>query len=184
MQTASYFRDMFGLEGKTFTTLADLNGLIMEIATTPVVVGTQMIGVISIGHHLDDVMLAEFRRLTGCEIAFYSGKRVSVASWQEAGKRLSFFGMVNDHAFPFSLSDEPVVDPIRKLLVNKEHYLGLMGMSAIPEQSEPVRYGLFSSYENQYRELKQTQQLLLQLGVLGIWFGGLMAWVLTGAAAF
>ena len=170
------------LEGKTITTLADLDGSIFEIATTPIIADQKLIGVISTGRHLDDTMVADFRRLTGCEIAFYSGSRVSVASWQEANKRLSFYRMVEDKSLPFALGDQAIVSPIEKIIVENDHYLGLLCTCSIPDQSEPVRFGLFSSYENQYAKLQHTQQQLIQVGILGICLSGIVAWILTGRA--
>ncbi|MFT5494677.1 MAG: two-component system NtrC family sensor kinase [Kiritimatiellia bacterium] len=168
------------LEGETVTTLADMGGMIVEIATTPIIKDGQVVGALTIGNHLDEAVISEFKRLTSCEIVFYSGKRASVTSWQDAAKRLSFYGAVNSPAFPFDLGEQPLVQPMQELRVNGEHYYGMVSTCAIPNESDPVRYSLLSSYENRYQELVKTQQYLLRLGVLGVWLGGWIAYIMVG----
>ncbi len=159
------------LQGQEFAGTACVEGRIYDVVAIPVLVDKTVIGVLTIGSEIGDADAQEFSELTHAQIALLGGNRViaSTLSGEDAGQQF-----VN--LFKTFQSAPNVSIPDAAIIVNGDHYFGLAGKFDSLGGDDSLGYVLLSSYENSWRTLKSTQQVLVLVSFCAILFGGAIIW--------
>jgi two-component system, NtrC family, sensor kinase len=167
------------LEGRANAGASSVGERLFDVVSVPVNVDNSTIGVITFGVEIGDAAAQEFRQLTHSEIAFLVDDRIVASTLPAAELRGPLESVVAGYPLYGHDTAANPIPAVHKALVGDEHFLCSIDM--FPAASGRVRpaYVLLSSYEQPLRALRDTQHVLVLVGVVGVVLGSLIVWVLV-----
>jgi two-component system, NtrC family, sensor kinase len=166
-------------EGQANAGISFAGERLFDIVSVPVNVDNSTIGVITFGVEIGDAAAQEFRQLTHSEIAFLVNNRI-VASTLPATELGGPLESLLADSSPRGHGNTADASPaVHKAVVGDEHFL--CSIDSFPSATGRVQptYVLLSSYEQPLRVLRDTQHVLVLVGVIGVVIGSLIVWVLV-----
>jgi signal transduction histidine kinase/ActR/RegA family two-component response regulator len=151
------------LNGDSRSRQLAVGGHLIQIALVPIRSGDAYAGALAFGRVLNQVDVAEYRALLGCDLAFFVGDQSLVSSLSSEQTD----GTLTPGGF----------GPPREILLAQTHFTGLLKKP--PSAQEGLTCLLLASDEPQLLALRQTQQILLAAGLFGTLLGGgVTAWMI------
>ncbi len=167
------------LDGQADVETVSAGGRLFDIASLPVSVGDNIVGVLTFGAEIGDAAAQEFRQLTHAEIAFLSHNHVVASTLQQTALRQQFDDLVK-HSSSQKTADNPLTpSAIHKVLVDDEHFLYAVDSFSPSGGNDKPHYLLLCSYEQPLRSLHKTQRQLMGVGFAGILVASLIVWALV-----
>jgi signal transduction histidine kinase/CheY-like chemotaxis protein len=144
-----------------------------EIISGPVYVDKNLIGALTFGLEIGNADVQEFSQLTHAQIALLAGGTVVASTLTNADASRQFTQLFQNS---LAANGKKNVQPI---ILNGVHYFGSAGKFESLNGDKSLGYVLLSSYEDSFRALQSTQQLLLLVSVAAIFFGATAIWFLV-----
>ncbi len=149
---------------------------LFNVASIPVNVGDQIIGVVTLGMEIGADTAAEIKQISRSEILFLTEDRVAASSLANGGfypALVARFNELSSHRAPQDAGQS------HEILLGNQHFVCEAGHFASLGGNNHLGYLLITSYEGPFESLRQTRQMLLAVGLLGmilstviVWFAG------------
>ena len=167
------------LEGRANVDTSFVGERLFDTVSVPVTVGNSIVGVVTFGIEAGDAMAREFQQLTHSDIAFLVNGNVVASTLPAAELRAPLASLLAEAATPQRHGRAHDGQSVQKLLVGDEHFLCAVGYFTSFQGPHRPGYVLLSSYEKPLRALRDTQRLLVLVGVAGVLLGSLIVWGLV-----
>ena len=174
-QTAAAARVARALQGEDAVGAIGLEGRLYDAVSIPVNIDGNVIGALTIGSEMGNADALEFSQLTRAQIALLVGGRVAAATLPGAGAQRQFVDL-----FQRSLpATGDAILNVKQVAVDGIHYFGIAGRLESVNTGDAPGYVLLNSYEDSFRALQATQQLLLLVSLCAILIGAAVVWLLV-----
>jgi len=152
---------------------------LFDVVSVPVItpIDESLIGTLTFGVQLDEAEAKEFSQITGSGIILLANNAVAASSLQrpELFQRcIELFANLE----PGSVASRTRVSPAQNLNSGKEHFLALAGRFNSGNGDSKLGYVLVYPKDQSLRELQDTQQMIISVGLAGILVSTLLVWVL------
>src|SRR5580692_9627208 len=134
------------------------------------------IGVLTFGSEISDAEAQEFSQLTHSQIALLAGGHVVASTLSGTDANEQFASMFKNSTSGNDSRDSTV--NLNKILLDGQHYFGVGGQFESLSGDKTLGYVLLSSYEQSFRALQTTQQVLLEVSLFSILLGAAIVWFL------
>src|SRR5262249_6412259 len=131
----------------------------------------ELIGVLTFGSEIGNATAHEFKLITGGEVVLLANGRVIASTLARPDLAQQFAGLFNQS----NGGDRPEPKPVS---LGEEHFFCLCGKFRSIKADGTIGYLLLSSYEQQLRTLRASQQILILVSVVGVFLGTFMVWFL------
>ncbi len=170
--SAAAIREALGGSPKVTTT--EVNGRLFDVVSLPVHgVGDVLVGVMTVGVEVGEEVAQQIKQFTHSEILFIANDRVAASSIGSSASYPELIGRFEE--LSAAAADG---QPVQEVLDN-EHFLCKAGGFRTIGESGRLGYLLLSSYEMPRRVLRYTQQMLLGVGLLGIFVSTIIVWIVV-----
>ena len=150
---------------------------LFNVAAIPVNVGDQIIGVVTLGMEFGADTAAEIKQISRSEILFLSEDRVAASSLANG----EFYPALVARFSELSSGRTPQdAGQAHEILLGNQHFVCEAGRFRTLSGSDHLGYLLVSSYEGPFVSMRQTRQMLLAVGLLGMILSTAMVWALIG----
>ena len=158
------------LAGQAVVDTILVNDRLFDVVAIPVRDGDGVSGALTIGTECGDVVAKEFHELTRSEVLFLARGQVTASTlrnkmWHPACLQAFRGGDPNAGPNPINLGGD--------------HYLGLPGRFKTLSAQNDFGYLVLVSYESALGALRQTQRVLLGVGLLGLLASILITWAVV-----
>jgi len=146
-------------------------GRLFDVVSLPVMVSGDTIGVITFG--AENSMAREFEELMhkDDDLILLQDQRVVSATINIPGADVP--------AQFAALVAKPNASDIQEIVLGTDHFWGIAGRLGGPATPNRLGYLILSSYEAPLQVLRSTQQTILLIGLLAIFFGVTVVWFLV-----
>lgn len=141
-----------------------------EVASVPVVVGEQLVGVLTVGREITPAWMNELAQLIHAEVALIAGGQIAASSL-ESGSELLVQTFDNLRQTP---AKEGAGQPV---MLGEVHYLGYVEL--LPALHGAAGHLLLSSYERPLQQLYATQRMLFGCGLVAIALSSVAVWLIV-----
>jgi signal transduction histidine kinase len=148
-----------------------------DIVSIPVYDAEHMqIGVLTFGSEISDAEAQEFSQITHSQIALLAGGHVVASTLSGLDANAQFVSLFKNSPSGNDSKDSTV--NLNKILLDGQHYFGAAGQFESLSGDKTLGYVLLSSYEQSFRALQITQQVLLGVSLCSILSGAAIVWFL------
>jgi two-component system NtrC family sensor kinase len=148
-----------------------------DVVSIPVYDADHMqIGVLTFGSEISDAEAQEFSQITHSQIALLAGGHVVASTLSDLNANAQFISLFKNSPSGNNSKDSPV--SLHKIVLDGQHYFGVAGQFESLSDDKTLGYVLLSSYEQSFRALQTTQQVLLGVSFCSILFGTAIVWFL------
>jgi two-component system NtrC family sensor kinase len=161
------------MEGQANVNTILIGDRLFDVVSLPIFVNRAIVGVFTFGAEMEESVAEDFKQLTHTEVVFQTSDRIAVSTLSKPDLHSQLTAVLSSAA-PGSGS----YAPIRELILDNEHFLGLVG--PLPGLSDQARlnYVLLSSYEQPLSALHATQHTLGLFSTLAIVISAAIVWAL------
>jgi two-component system, NtrC family, sensor kinase len=152
---------------------------LFDIVSVPIDVENSPTGVFTFGIETGEAAAQEFRQLTHSEIAFLVNDHIVASTLPAVELRSSIDSLLASSLPQPKNGATHRSQAVRKILVGEEHYLCSIGFFTSVTGAGRSGYVLLSSYEEPLRALRETQHVLVWVGITGVLLGSLIVWGLV-----
>jgi two-component system NtrC family sensor kinase len=147
---------------------------LFDVVSVPIIVSRHVAGVITFANEIGDKVASDFSKLTGSEIVFLANDHVVASTLRSEEQKKQFQEYLLHNVSAIS----PQSKQASKILLANEHFLWRANHFQTEQGASNFNYVLLSSYEDSWRMLQQTQQLLFWVRLAGLAFAVLIMWLL------
>jgi len=162
------------LQGQQCADTFCAGGQLYNAVSVPVFVDKDVVGALTIGSEIGNAEAQDISQLTHAQIALLGDGRVIASTLPSADAHEQFSNLFRDF-----LSGAKDLRAGKSIIVDGSHYLGLAGKIDSLSNDQSPGYVLLNSYEDYWRALRATQQLLLGVSLCAILFGATIIWLLV-----
>jgi len=166
------------LDGVPSTDKVFVSDRLFDVISVPVSVSGVIVGALTIGMAIDDASAQEFRQLTRSDIVLVADNRVVASTLQRRGFDEQFATLLNARSSTRQARGVRELGQIQPLVLPEEHYLCLIGRLGSLSRGQKLGYVLLTSNEAPLRALRETQQTLVLVGLVGALLSAVMVWAL------
>lgn len=150
------------LEGNESTTNWILRGKIYQVATVPLLVGSDILGTLSLGFRIDDTIAEELKKMTQSEITFLTLTQVTASTWPEPERDIVARTILTPQ------KDKASGDELGRMEMQGEEYLSLI--SPIKGGGDELlgTYVIQRSLDEALAFLRTLQKTLMLIGITGV----------------
>ena len=169
---------LMALEGSEKADTVRVAGKLYDIFAIPAYdPSAKQIGTLVLGSEIGAAMAEEFSKMTGCAVAL-------VADGQVIASTLPAINMSGPFASAFggALSADNEAGKVKPLILNGQQYYGVSGRFKSLGGDAKLGYVLMSSRERSLAEKAAAQHLVLEVGLLAVFFGALAVYFFINKA--
>ena len=156
------------LEGQPNVDTVSVATKLFDVVSIPVKISGRVVGVLTFGVEIGDVVAQEFQQLTHSQIVLLAHERVAASTLQNREGCEQLAEMLGK-------ASATVLAP-RQVVLGDEHFLSVAGCFPSLSGDNQLGYVLLSSYEQSLGALRTTQRTLLVLGLLAIGLSTSLVW--------
>src|SRR5207245_2398195 len=178
-ETSSTLAVRRALHGEEQVDTLRVGGRLFDVVSIPVFgTGGYVIGALTLGSEIGEATAQKLSRVTQSQIVLLANGRVIASTLPGRDLQAQFARLFGELSAAPSQRDAPKEVPLAG-----EHYFCSAGKFDSLSGDAKLGYLLLSSYEQAWRALQSTQQMLLLVSSLGILLGTAIVWFLVRKAS-
>ncbi|HTI72803.1 MAG TPA: ATP-binding protein [Candidatus Limnocylindria bacterium] len=164
------------LAGEPGTATVQSGARLYDAVSVPVVVGGNVVGVLTLGFEVDNRILGELQALTRTDIILVKNGRIAAAAVMQSAamddlKTLAQFLPLNASRLPGRVQPQ-------RLLLGEEHFVAIGGPLPNTSPGLTVEYLLFTSYEQPLRSAESARTAVEVASLGGLVMASALVWIL------